>query len=379
MPKKNYYKILEIDKTATQEEIKKNYRRLALEHHPDKNAGSKKSEEKFKEIAEAYAVLSDEEKRRQYDSGGLNRSSFNGWQSQSWSGNNPDINDFMGRGSNINMDDIFENLFRGRQHYNQSTKQRVQKGSDLRIKMHLTLEELFAGVNKKVKLNKSVVCKICSGTGAKDKDSIKICDECHGLGQIKKIKNTVIGIIQTIETCSSCGGKGKKIKDICDACKGSGSTYEEEIIEIGIPKGIRNGDILKVIGVGNFCEGGINGDLQVLIEEIPHDIFKKEGDDVNIQYRLSIYDALMGCQIQVPMLDGKYVAINIEQGAMDGKILRLGGVGLFKGTNTNNRGDMYITLKIWIPKILNEEEKKVVEQLKDLENFKPKNFETFSK
>lgn len=371
MSKRDYYEILGISKDASKEEIKKAYRKQALKYHPDKNPGDKEAENKFKEAAEAYEVLSNDEKRSRYDRyghAGVGSAAGGGF------------------GGGMTMEDIFENFgdifgsafggsfggFGGFGSFGGSRQRsrRVNKGSNLRIKVKLTLSEIANGVNKKIKVNKYVSCKTCGGSGAKDSSSHSTCSTCHGTGQVMKVTNTFLGQMQTSSTCPTCGGEGKVITQKCNACYGEGIVKGTEVISIDIPAGVGEGMQLNVSGKGNAARrGGVNGDLIVIIQEDKHPELIRDGSDLIHNLYLNFAEAALGAPVEIPTVEGK-VKIKIEPGTQPGKILRLRGKGLPE-INGYGKGDLLVNINVWVPKTLSKEEKKNIETFKNSENFVP--------
>jgi molecular chaperone DnaJ len=364
MGKRDYYEVLGVSKEATKEEIKKAYRKQALKFHPDKNPGDKKSEENFKEAAEAYEVLSNEDKKARYDRYGH-------------AGMGGSSNGFGGQG--MTMDDIFSSFgdifgdaFGGFGAFGGSRRgRRVNKGSNLRVKVKLNLQEIAAGAEKKIKVNKYDSCSSCQGTGAADATALSGCSTCHGSGHVTRLTNTMLGQMQTSSVCPSCGGEGKTITRKCTACYGEGIIQKEEIIKINIPAGVGKGMQLTVGGKGNAPRrGGVNGDLLVVIDEEEHPELIREGNDLIYNLFISIPDAILGTHVEVPTVDNN-VKIKIEPGTQPGKILRLRGKGLPE-VNGYGKGDLLVNVNVWIPKSMNKEELKIFEKLKDSESFTPK-------
>ena len=366
MTKRDYYEILGISKNATAAEIKKAYRQMALKYHPDKNPGDKTSEDKFKEAAQAYEILSDDNKRARYDQYG-----HAGVGGASGGGGG-----FSGGG--MNMDDIFSHfgdIFGG--HFggfssggSRGGGRRVNRGSDLRIKVRLNLSEVANGVEKKIKVNKHVECKKCNGTGAEGGSGFSTCNTCRGAGQVTRISNTILGQMQTSSACPTCGGEGKIVTNPCKACNGEGLTRGEEVIEIRIPAGVGEGMQLSVSGKGNAARrGGMNGDLLVIIEEEPHPDLIRDGNDIIHNLFVSFPNATLGATVEVPTVEGK-VKIKIDPGTQPGKILRLRGKGI-PDVNGYGRGDLLVHINVWVPKKLTKEEEKVVERMAESENFIP--------
>jgi len=353
MSKRDYYEILEVSKSASADEIKKAYRKKAIKFHPDKNPGDKKSEENFKEAAEAYEVLSDPDKRQRYDQYG-----HAGVGSAAGGGFN---------GGNMNMDDIFSHFgdifgghfggFGGFGGQQQSRGQRVRRGSDLRVKVKLTLAEIAAGVEKKIKVKKYVSCSICSGSGAAKGSSSTTCPTCNGQGRVTRVQNTILGQMQTAAECPTCGGDGKIVKEKCTHCNGEGIVREDEVITINIPAGVAEGMQLSVSGKGNAARrGGVNGDLLVLVEEEAHPELIRDENDL-------IYN------LEVPTVEGK-VKVTIAPGTQPGKVLRLRGKGL-PSVNQYGTGDLLVNIGVYIPENLNKDEKAAIEKLSKSDNVKP--------
>jgi molecular chaperone DnaJ len=366
MGKRDYYEVLGVSKEATKEEIKKAYRKQALKYHPDKNPGDKKSEENFKEAAEAYEVLSNDEKKARYDRYG-----------HAGMGNGSSAN-FGGAG--MTMDDIFSSFgdifgdafggFGGFGGGRRGGGKRVNKGSNLRVKVKLTLQEIAAGAEKKIKVTKYDNCSVCGGTGAADASSHSTCSTCHGSGHVTRLTNTMLGQMQTTSVCPSCGGEGKIITKKCSACYGEGIVQKEEVIKINIPAGVGKGMQMTVSGKGNAPRrGGVNGDLLVVIDEEEHPELIREGNDLIYNLFISIPDSILGTHVEVPTVDNN-VKIKIEPGTQPGRILRLRGKGLPE-VNGYGRGDLLVNVNVWIPKSINKEEMKIFEKLKDSASFTP--------
>ncbi len=364
MSKRDFYEILGVSKSASDDEIKKAYRKLAIKFHPDKNPDDKAAEEKFKEAAEAYEVLSNAEKRQRYNQFG--HAGVGGASGGGQGG---------GYGGGMNMDDIFSqfgDIFGGGGFGGGSRSgggRRVVRGSNLRIKVKLNLQEIAKGVEKKLKVNKFVSCTTCSGSGAKN-GQVETCKTCHGSGTQTRVQQTFLGAMQTQTTCSACNGEGKTVKDKCNTCHGDGITRAEEVISINIPAGVAEGMQLSVSGKGNAApRGGINGDLLVLIEEEEHLELKRDGSNLFYDSYVSFIDAALGTSIEIPTVDAK-VKIKIDAGTQSGKVLRLKGKGL-PDVNSYGIGDLLVNINVWTPQSLTAEEKKVLENLKDSKNFIP--------
>lgn len=364
--KRDYYEVLGVERNANADEIKKAYRKAAIKYHPDKNPGDKEAEEKFKEAAEAYDVLSNPEKRARYDQfghAGMNGSAAGGG-----------FGGFSGGG--FSMEDIFSQFgdifgghfggFGGGSHG--GTQRRGNRGSDIRVKVKLTLAEISNGTTKKLKVNKYIACDKCGGTGAKDSSSYSTCQTCNGTGVVSRIENTFFGRMQTQSVCPACGGEGRIITAKCDKCGGEGIVKGSEIIEINIPAGVGEGMALTVSGKGNAARhGGVNGDLIVVIEEERDPQLVRDGDDLIHNLNITVTTAILGGEVEVPTIDGK-ARIKIAPGTHAGKVLRLRGKGL-PSVNGYGRGDILIVVDITIPTSLTPEEKRLVEQLSTKPNF----------
>ncbi|MDR2679256.1 MAG: molecular chaperone DnaJ [Tannerella sp.] len=369
MAKRDYYEVLGVDKNATADEIKSAYRKKAIQYHPDKNPDDKDAEEKFKEAAEAYDVLSNPEKRQRYD-----RFGHAGVGSSAAGGG------FSGGG--MSMDDIFEqfgDLFGG--HFggfgsfsgfgSRSRGGRtVQRGSDLRVKVKLNLKEIAHGVEKKIKVNKYVACTTCHGSGAADDKSIVTCQTCHGNGYITQVTNTLFGQMQAQSVCPSCGGQGKTITNKCHVCNGEGVVRDDEVISINIPAGVMEGMQLSMRGKGNAARrGGVNGDLLVLIEEEPDRELIRDENDLVYNLLLTVPQAILGDTVEVPTVEGR-AKVRIEAGTQPGKVLRLRGKGL-PSVNGYGSGDLLVNVSVYIPEVLTSDEKAKIRQLQSSPNFQP--------
>jgi molecular chaperone DnaJ len=364
MAKRDYYEVLQVPRGASKEEIKKAYRKKALEYHPDKNPGNKEAEEKFKEAAEAYEVLSDENKKARYDQfghAGVGGAAGNGF------------------GSGMTMEDIFSNFgdifgdvfgsfggFGGSRRSSRGTS----KGSNIRVKVKLTLEEVAHGVTKKIKVNKYVPCDHCDGTGARGKSGYSTCNTCRGSGHVTRVTNTFLGQMQTTSTCPNCGGEGRIVTEKCLECHGEGIVSREEVIPINIPAGVGEGMQMTVSGKGNAARrGGVNGDLLVVIHEEEHPELMRDGNDLLYNLHISIPQAALGAPVEIPTIDGK-VKIRIEPGTQPGKILRLRNKGL-PDVNGYGKGDLLVSINVWVPKVLSREEKNLLEKFSESRNFIP--------
>jgi molecular chaperone DnaJ len=373
--KKDFYEILGVSKSASQDEIKKAYRKVAMQFHPDRNPGDKAAEEKFKEAAEAYEILSDADKRAQYDRFG--HQAFG--QGRGGGGG------FNGGG--MNMDDIFSNfgdIFGddspfgsffggggGGGRRSSGGRARGVRGSNLRVKIKLNYEEMAKGASKTIKVKKYITCTTCTGSGAKDKNSVQTCGTCGGSGQVRRVQNTFLGQMQTVTTCPTCNGEGTTVVNKCTACKGDGRVYGEETVTIDIPAGVQEGMQLSLSGKGNAGErGGSYGDLIVVIEEEAHAQLHRDGLNVAFDLHISIPDAVFGTQVEVPTIDGK-AKIKIPAGTQSGKIFRLKGKG-FPSVNSYEKGDQLIHVNVWTPQHISSDEKSMLEKMQHSQNFQPK-------
>ena len=368
--KRDYYEVLEVAKNATADEIKKAYRKKALQYHPDRNPGDKEAEEKFKEAAEAYDVLSDPDKRARYD-----RYGHAGVNGQDFSG--ASVNDIFSQFGDI-LGDLFGGGFGGGggfgfnfgsgfgSGFGGGQQKPVYRGSNLRVRVKLTLEEISTGVKKKIKVNKYVTCQKCHGSGSED-GVMETCKSCGGKGQ-RVMRSS---FFTQVTTCPTCGGEGKVIKKKCSACNGDGIVKGEEVIELDIPAGVADGMQLSVRGKGNAgARNGVAGDLLILIEEAKHKDFERDGNNLIHNLFISFPQAVLGCNVDVPCLNGR-VNIKIPAGAQSGDILRVKGKGLPE-VNSRRVGDLIINLNVWTPKKLSKDEEKMMQDLLNSENFKPK-------
>jgi len=367
MSKRDYYEILGVTKTASADEIKKAYRKVAMQFHPDRNPGDKSAEEKFKEAAEAYEVLSDADKKAQYDRYGHAGVSSNG---RGFSGGGMNMEDIFSQFGDVFGEDLFGSFFGGGGGRGRTSRARGVRGSNLRVKIKLTYEEIAKGVTKNIKVKKHVVCNTCSGSGAKDKGSVQNCGTCGGSGQVRRVTNTFIGQMQTVTTCPTCNGEGTTITVKCTACKGEGRVYGEDAISIEIPPGVQEGMQLNLSAKGNAGErGGAPGDLIILIEEEPHKELQRDGMNVAFDLHISFTDAVFGTQLEVPTIDGR-AKIKIPAGTQSGKIFRLKGKG-FPAVNSYQKGDQLIHVNVWTPQHVSAEEKTMLEKMSHSPNFKP--------
>ncbi len=369
--KRDFYEVLGVSRNASQEEIKKAYRKIAIKYHPDKNPDDEEAEEKFKEASEAYQVLSDPQKRRKYDQFGHQGV---GAGAGGPAGGGMDMEDIFSQFGDIFEGGPFESFFggRGRGRSRQRRRRRGGRpGTNLRIKIKLNLKEIAEGVEKKIKVKKYKKCPECDATGAKDKSSIETCQTCRGQGRVTKVTNTILGQMQTTSTCPDCNGSGKTIAAKCPTCRGEGRVYGEETITLDIPAGATEGTQLSMTGKGNAGERGApSGDLLIYIEEKEHKHLKREGNNLMYDLTISFPEAVLGTKTEVPTVNGK-ARINIPAGTQPGKLFRLKNKGI-PYLNRRGQGDQLVHVNVWIPEELNKEEKTMVEKMKDNPHFQPK-------
>jgi len=366
MSKRDYYEVLGVSKSAEAAEIKKAYRKKAVQYHPDKNPGDATAEDKFKEAAEAYEVLSDQNKRARYDQFG-----------HAGMGGAAGGGGFGGGG--MNMEDIFSQFgdifggggFGGSFGGRGQRGRHVNRGSNLRVRVKLTLKEIAHGVEKKLKVNKYISCDDCNGTGAENGSSYNTCTTCNGAGHITQVQQTFLGHMQTQSVCPSCGGEGKTITHKCKSCNGNGIIKGEEVITINIPAGVEDGMQLSVNGKGNAAaRGGINGDLIVVINEEPHRQLKRDGQNLLYDHYISIPDAVLGTTIEIPTVDGK-AKIKVPAGTQAGKVFRLRGKGL-PSVEYHGQGDLLVNINVWTPQKLTKDEEAMMAKMRDSNSFTPK-------
>lgn len=370
MAKRDYYEVLGVSKTATDDEIKKAYRKIAIKYHPDRNPGNKEAEEKFKEAAEAYDVLHDQQKRQQYDQFGFNAPGGG----------------FGDGGGFSSMDDIFSMFgdifgghggggfggFGGFGGGGGARRKPQYRGADLRMKVSLTLQEVLTGTTKKFKVKKDVACQHCHGTGAEAGSGSETCPTCHGSGVVNRTVRTMLGMMQTQSECPTCHGEGTVIKNKCTECGGTGVVKGEEVVEVKIPAGVAEGMVVNVPGKGNAGQhNGISGDIQVYITEEPNDTFVRDGNDVIYNLLLDFPTAVLGGDVEIPTIDGGKVKIKVEPGTQPGKTLRLRGKGLPSVPGYGNgTGDLVVNISVYVPKTLSSDEKKAIEKFRESDNFK---------
>jgi molecular chaperone DnaJ len=359
MTKRDYYEILGATKSSSADEIKKSYRKIALQFHPDRNPGNKEAEDKFKEAAEAYEILSNVDKRAQYDrfghAGMGNQGGFGGGGQGGMR-----MEDIFQNFGDIFGNDMFGNMFGGQQG---GGRRQGTRGANLRIKLKMDFTEVANGATKKI--------KPCSGSGAKDKGAIQNCSTCGGSGQVRRVTSTFLGQMQTVTTCPTCNGEGSMITQKCASCKGEGRVYGEETLSLEIPAGVQDGMQLSMSGKGNAGErGGPPGDLLLLVEEEKHEFLIRHELDVVYQLHISFPEAVLGLQAEVPTIDGK-AKIKIPAGTQSGKIFRLKGKGFPAFQSSYEKGDELVEVNVWSPQHLTHEEKEMMEKLKNSSNFKP--------
>jgi molecular chaperone DnaJ len=362
----DYYNVLGVGRDASDEEIKKAYRKLAFKYHPDKNKGDADAEDKFKEATEAYEVLSDSEKRAQYDQFGAAAFGNGGGGFQGAQGFDMDdaLRTFMGAFAGEN---IFEQLFRGTAG---GGRPAVQRGRDIRLRLKLTLEEVAKGVKKKLKISRNVSCETCGGSGAKPGTHPVTCPECGGRGQVARQQNLgVFGAFQSVSPCSRCAGTGQIIEEKCGTCDGLGVTRGQTTVEVDVPAGVTTGNFIPMRGTGNAGpRGGVPGDLVVLIEEIPHKLFARHGDHLMIELPVSIDVAALGGSVEVPTLDGK-AKLKIPAGTASGTTLRMRGKGV-QHLRGRGAGDELVRVVVWVPRRASSEEKRLLKELGEAQRSK---------
>lgn len=369
MAKRDYYEVLGVGKSATQEDIKKAYRKLALQYHPDRNEGNKEAEEKFKEAAEAYEVLSNQEKRAKYDRYG--HSGLKG--GQDFHGFN-NVNDIFSHFSDIfggafGGSSIFDDFFGG------STSQRGKQrstgtpGSDLKVTLKLTLEEIASGTTKKIKIKKYNKCDTCNGSGAKNSSAFKSCTVCNGSGEVRQVSRSIFGQFVNIGPCNNCSGTGKIISDPCTSCSGDGRVYGESTIKINVPAGVYDNSYMTLRGEGNSGKhGGSSGDIIVIFEELQHEYFTRDGDNIIYDLHISFPEAVLGTEVEVPTLNGK-AKLKIEAGTQPGKFLKMREKGI-QHLNSHGAGDQLVRVTIHVPKNVNSKEKEMLKELEKMPNIK---------
>ncbi len=371
--KRDYYEVLGVNRSATEEEIKTAYRKLAMKYHPDRNQGDKEAEDKFKEVAEAYEVLRDRNKRSMYD-----RFGHDGLKGGGFGGGFHDPFDIFREVFGGGFGSIFEDFFGGRSERGGRRDQR--RGRDLQIRLKLTLEEIAAGVTKQLKIKKLVPCETCSGSGLKAGTQPSSCPQCQGSGEVREVSQSIFGRFVNIASCPRCAGRGTIITDPCTTCRGEGLVHGEDQVEVTVPAGVSEGNYMTVQGKGNSGpNGGPTGDLIVLMEEQSHPFFTRNGNDVVLELNLSFPDVAIGMEIEIPTLEiegkgknskNKMVKISIPAGTQSGKVFRLRGKGIPE-LNTYRKGDLLVEVRVWTPTKLSTREKELLEELSQSENFQP--------
>lgn len=369
MPKRDYYEVLGVARSASPEEIKKAYRKLAMQFHPDRNPGNKDAEEKFKEAAEAYEVLGEPEKRRRYDQfghEGMRGTDFRGFT---------DVNDIFSTFGDIFGGgfggSIFEEMFGGGQSRGRQRSGGAAPGSDLKVRLKLTLEEIATGIEKKLKIKKWKTCDTCHGAGTSSSRGMVSCPVCNGSGEIRQVSRSVFGQFVNITTCSNCHGEGKVIREPCPTCRGEGRAQGESTIKVNIPAGVGEGNYIPLRGEGNVGRrGGPAGDIIVVIEEEQHSLFTRNGDDVVLDLLLSFPEAVLGAEIEVPTLTGR-AKLKIEPGTQSGRVLRMRDKGIPR-LNSFGRGDQLVRVNVWVPTSLSAQDRQLLRQLSQSENMTPK-------
>ena len=366
---RDYYEILGVDRSASADEIKKAYRKLAMKYHPDKNQGDADAESRFKEAAQAYEVLSDAEKRQRYD-----RFGHDGLRGGNGTGPSgfTDINDIFDAFSDIFGGGAFEDVFGGRRGGGRRPRGQGQPGSDLRIKLPLTLEEIAEGVEKKVKVKKQVACEACSGTGAENgRPDYENCSTCQGTGELRQVSRSVFGQFVNVRPCPTCHGEGRKLKNLCPECRGEGRQRGEDVIPIAVPPGVAEGNYFRIRGAGNAgARGGPAGDLLVEVSEKAHKYFEREGNDIYYDLHLSMPDAALGAEVEVPTLKGS-ARLKIDAGIQAGKTLRMRERGI-PNLDGGRRGDQMVRVHVWTPQNLTSEERATLEKMRESASFKPR-------
>ncbi len=368
---RDYYEILGVDRSASTADMKKAYRKLAMKYHPDRNQGDPEAETRFKEAAEAYEVLSDQSKRQRYDRFG--REGLRGNNGRGATGFS-DINDIFDAFSDIfgGGGGGFDDVFGDRRSAGQRSRSQGQPGSDLRIKLPLTLEEIAEGVEKKIKVKKQVPCADCRGTGAEggipDYDN---CATCQGAGEIRQVSRSVFGQFVNVRPCPTCRGEGRKLKNLCSTCRGEGRRRGDDVIPVTVPAGVSEGNYFRIRGSGNSGRrGGPSGDLLVEVHETPHDHFVREGNNIYFDLYLSIPDAALGAEVEVPTLKGS-ARLKIDEGIQSGKILRMRDRGI-PSLDGGLRGDQMVRVHVWTPQDLTEEEREALEGMRNSPSVKPR-------
>jgi len=366
MSKRDYYEVLGVDKTADTDALKKAYRKLAMKYHPDRNPDDPDAEKKFKEAAEAFDVLKDPNKRARYDRFGHQGMHSGGFSEPDFQ--NVDFEDIFSRFGDIFGGDIFGGGQRGR---SRGGRRSVGiPGDDMKIRLKLTLEEIAFGAEKKLKIKKFTKCSSCKGTGAETDSDFMTCGTCNGTGEYRQVSRTMFGSFVNVQPCPTCNGEGRTIRNKCKTCSGDGRVKGEETITVKIPSGVSNGNYLTLRGQGNAgYRGGESGSVIVLIEEEEHEYFERDGDNIIYDLQISVPDAILGTEVEVPTLKGK-AKLKIESGTQPGKLLRLREKGI-TGLNSSTRGDQYVRVNVFIPAKIDGDERELLQTLRESEHFDP--------
>jgi molecular chaperone DnaJ len=366
MAKRDYYEVLGINRNATKEEIKKAYRKLAMQYHPDRNPGDKSAEDNFKEAAEAYEILSHDDKRNNYDRFGHEGVRGSGFGTDGFSS----VNDIFSHFSDIfGGSSIFDEFFGGSQRGRSRRRGSGTPGSDLRVNLKLTLEEIATGITKKLKIRKQVKCNDCNGTGAQAGTSLKTCSVCNGAGEVKTVSRSVFGQFVNIQACHNCQGEGKVVDSPCKTCSGDGRIEDDSMIKIDVPAGVEDGQYMTLRGEGNSGKrGGQPGDILVVFQELKHDQFIREKDDIIYNLFVTFPQAALGDEVEVPTLTGKAM-LKIDQGTQPGKMLKMKGKGI-RHLNYSGSGDQIVRINVAVPQKLNSKEKDLIKQLSEMPNVK---------
>ncbi len=378
MTKRDYYEVLGVDKNASKEDIKKAYRKMAMKYHPDRNPDNKEAEEKFKEAAEAYEVLHDDDKRAKYDRFG--HDGLRGAAGGGFEGFN-DVNDIFTHFSDIfgsafgggsGGSSIFDDFFGGGSSHRTSRRSGGTAGSDLKVTIKLTLNEIASGASKKIKLKRYQKCSVCGGTGAKTSNAFQTCSVCGGSGEVRQVSRSVFGQFVNITPCSNCGGTGRVISDPCNACKGEGRIYGESTIKVNIPAGVHDNSYMTLRGEGNAGKnGGPSGDLIVVFKELPHEFFVRDGDNIIYNLYVSFPEAALGAEVEVPTLTGR-AKLKIEAGIEAGKFLKMREKGI-QHLNRHGAGDQLVKVHIHVPKRVTSKEKELLKELQAQPNIRVPN------
>ena len=376
--KRDYYEVLGVNKNATDDELKKAYRKLAKKYHPDANPDNKKeAEAKFKEVNEAYETLSDPQKRKMYDQFGPDGpQGFNGAGGAFGGGNgyySYTSSGFDGFSDFGDLGDIFSSFFGGGFGGRSNTRKQngPRKGADLNLHIDITFEQAFLGVEKEIAITRNEECNVCHGTGAKPGTSVTKCPTCNGTGQIRQIQNTILGQMQTTRTCTNCHGTGEIIKEPCDNCRGKGTVRKQPKIKVKIPAGIDDGQTVVLRGEGEPGEkGGPKGDLYITVRLKKHSIYSRKGNNVHCDIPITITQATLGAELEIPMVDGSKEKYKIPEGTQTGTKFTIRGKG-FKSVSSSSVGDFVFTVNVQTPKKLSKEQRELLVQLARTMNEQP--------